>query len=130
MNALAPWACNSAEWCLPDFPIRLLEVCQNQESKRSFLGHWSTSIEPRVFSGLQSEVSEQPKKTGIWPQGSKPKRIVKAHVNGEEGQQRTIRLPVVSGTHWHPRVVNRRQKEQSAHSDNRKHKQPSRGKVS
>jgi len=118
---------------LSDFPIRLLEVCQNQESKRSFLGHWFTSIEPRVFSDedfLQSEVSEQPKNTGIWSQGSKPKGIVKAHVHGEEGQQRTVRLPVVSGTHWHPRVVKRRQKEQPAHSDNRQHKQPSRGKVS
>jgi hypothetical protein len=108
-------------------------VCQNQESKRSFLGHWSTSIEPRVLSDedfLQLEVSEQPKKTGIWTQGSKPKRNCKNTCPWRRKQQKTICLPVVSGTHWHPRVVKRRQKEQSAHFDNRKHKQPSRGKVS
>jgi hypothetical protein len=43
-----------------------------------------------VFSDydfLQSEVSEQPKKTGIWTQGSKPKGIVKAQVHGEEGSR-------------------------------------------
>jgi hypothetical protein len=131
MDVLPPWVCSSGEWCLPDFPIRLLEICQTQESKRSFLGHWSTFIEPRVFSDadfLQSDVSEQPKKTGIWTQGSKPKRNCKSTCPWRR-QQRTIRLLVLSGTHWHPRLVKRKQKEHSAHSDNRKHEQPSRGKV-
>jgi len=71
-----------------DTPIRSLSKPRKQ---KSFLGHWSTSIEPRVFSDedfLQSEVSEKPKKTGIWTQGSKPKRsCLLLHVHGEEGSR-------------------------------------------
>jgi hypothetical protein len=98
MHALPPWVCNSAEWCLSDFPMRLLEVCHNQKCKRSFIGHWSTSIEPRLFSDsdfLQSEVSEQLKKTGIWTQESNAERNCKSTCPWRRRQQRTIRLLVV-----------------------------------
>jgi hypothetical protein len=118
MDAQPPRACHSAEWCLPDFPIWLLEVCQKQESKRSFSGHWSihVSIEPRVFSDedfFQSEVSEQPKKNVRSTDGPKPKRNCKSTCPYRRRQQRTVRLPVVSGTTWHPIVAKRRRKEQA-----------------